>query len=167
MIKKLTDDEKAQNYDQLWNTIARDKETIKDQSALISQLSDELVAMTKAIDKAGDMMDLMTKTATENREAYQAETLSTIEMTNRIMNLESECARLHGHWHAAEERANVAESRLKDRDERLRKLSNAASTLWEEHKAFGEDVHDTEGVDYLGSDSEGHAMMQALVDETI
>ena len=50
---------------------------------------------------------------------------------------------------------------------RLKKLSNAASVLWEEHKAFGEDMHDTEGVDYLGTDSEGHRMMQDLVDEML
>lgn len=30
----------------------------------------------------------------------------------KIENLEAECTRLHGHWHAAEERANVAEARL-------------------------------------------------------
>jgi hypothetical protein len=84
-----------------------------------------------------------------------------------VKELEAECTRLHSHWHAAEERANVAEARLKERNERLRKLSNAASVLWEEHKAFGEDMHDTEGVDFLGTDSEGHAMMQALVEETL
>jgi len=89
------------------------------------------------------------------------------EWKSSVKELEEECTRLHSHWHAAEERVNVAEARLKDRDERLRKLSHAASVLWEEHKAFGEDVHDTEGVDFLGSDSEGHALMQALVDETL
>ncbi|MEY4246319.1 MAG: hypothetical protein RLZZ245_3904 [Verrucomicrobiota bacterium] len=151
----------------------------------------------------------MERERNEAREAYAAETQSTIDMTKRIIELEgclrtegmrienlkadrdewkrncirnqsqrdewkasvkeleAEGTRLHGHWTAAEERANVAEARLKDRDERLRKLSHAASVLWEEHKAFGEDVHDTEGVDFLGSDSEGHALMQALVDETL
>jgi DNA repair exonuclease SbcCD ATPase subunit len=50
-------------------------------------------------------------------------------------------------------------------EERLEKLSKAARVLWEEHKAFGEDMHDTEGVDYLGSDSQGHRMMREIEDE--
>ena len=90
MIKKLTDAEKAQMHDQLWRTIAKNQETITEQAGLVAQLSDELAAMTKTLDKAGDMLELMTKTATENREAYEAETLSTLEMAKRITQLEGE-----------------------------------------------------------------------------
>jgi uncharacterized coiled-coil protein SlyX len=85
MIKNLTDAEKAQMHDQLWRTIT-------EQAGLVAQLSDELAAMTKTLDKAGDMLELMTKTATENREAYEAETLSTLEMAKRITQLEGEVA---------------------------------------------------------------------------
>ncbi len=84
-----------------------------------------------------------------------------------VNELEAECTRLHDHWTAAEQRANVAEARLKDRDERIRKLANAASVLWEEHKAFSLECNGAEGMDQFGSDSEGHDMMQALVDETL
>jgi uncharacterized coiled-coil protein SlyX len=146
MIKKLTDAEKAQMHDQLWRTIAKNQETITEQGTLIAQLSDELAAMTKTLDKACDMLELMTKTATENREAYEAETLSTLEMAKRITQLEGDRDRV------------IA---------RINRLANAASVLWEEHKAFGEDMHDTEGVDYMGTDSEGHRMMQELVDEML
>lgn len=51
--------------------------------------------------------------------------------------------------------------------ERFERLANAANVLWDEHKAFGEDMHDTEGVDYMGTDSEGHQLMQELVDEML
>lgn len=88
MITKLTDQEKIKQYDMLWRTIEKDKDTIKDQSSLITQLSDELAAMTKTLDKAGDMLELMTQTATANREAYEAETQSTMEMAGRITQLE-------------------------------------------------------------------------------
>jgi uncharacterized coiled-coil protein SlyX len=92
MIKKLTDAEKAQMHDQLWRTIAKNQETITEQAGLVAQLSDELAAMTKTLDKAGDMLELMTKTASANREAYEAETLSTMEMAGRITQLEGEVA---------------------------------------------------------------------------
>jgi Rad3-related DNA helicase len=146
MIKKLTDAEKAQMHDQLWRTIEQYQGRLVEQVQLVAQLSEELAAMTKTLDKAGDMLELMTKTATENREAYEAETLSTLEMAKHITQLEGDRDRM------------IA---------RMNRLANAASVLWEEHKAFGEDMHDTIGVDYMGTDSEGHRMMQELVDEML
>jgi chromosome segregation ATPase len=84
-----------------------------------------------------------------------------------VNDLEAECTRLHGYWTTAEQRANVAEARMKDRDERIRKLANASSVLWTEHKEYSIEKHGTEGCDYHGTDSEGGAMMQRLVDETL
>lgn len=54
-----------------------------------------------------------------------------------------------------------------ERQDRLTKLSNASSVLWEEHKAYSLEIHGVEGCDYYGSDSDGHEMMQALVEETL
>lgn len=50
---------------------------------------------------------------------------------------------------------------------RLRQLANAASILWEEHKDFSLGVHGEEGCDCQGSDSEGHALMEELVEDTL
>ena len=50
---------------------------------------------------------------------------------------------------------------------RLRQLANAASILWEEHKEFSLGVHGEEGCDLRGSDSEGHALMEELVEDTL
>ena len=98
-------------------------------------------------------------------------------MKDEPMNIQDDTPETRDMWHSfyegggQEDEIFVLCRKLeRERDqarERLNKLSNAASVLWEEHKAFGEDMHDTEGVDYLGSDSEGHAMMRALVDETL
>lgn len=50
---------------------------------------------------------------------------------------------------------------------RLKRLSNAADTLWEEHKEYSLELHGQEGCDRHGSDSEGHSMMEELVRESI
>ena len=68
-------------------------------------------------------------------------------------------------WYA--DRIVALEAELKDRNTHIRKLADAASILWDEHKEYSEDLHGVKGCDVYGSDSEGHEMMQDIVNETL
>jgi len=92
---------------------------------------------------------------------------SALWYADRIAELESECSRLHSLWHDSEEKASIANAELKERNKHIRELADASSVLWDEHKEYSEDLHGIKGCDLYGSDSEGHAMMQALIDATL
>jgi hypothetical protein len=54
-----------------------------------------------------------------------------------------------------------------EKTERLRRLANAASLLWGEHKRYSIETHGVVGCDAKGNDSEAHDLMETLVKETL
>lgn len=66
------------------------------------------MAITQPLDEdhALGYLKILKRERDEARAAYEAETLSTAQMA-------SECTRLHGLWHAAEERGNKLDSALR------------------------------------------------------
>lgn len=53
---------------------------------------------------------------------------------------------------------------VKRLNKRRRKIANAVSILWDEHKEYSREKHGVEGCDAHGTDSEGHEMLEALVE---
>ena len=68
-------------------------------------------------------------------------------------------------WYA--DRIVSLEAKLKDRNKHIRKLADASSVLWDEHKEYSEELFGVKGCDVHGRDSEGHEMMQDIVNETL
>ena len=68
-------------------------------------------------------------------------------------------------WYA--DRIVALEAKLKDRNKHIRELADAASVLWDEHKEYSEELFGVKGCDVHGGDSEGHEMMQDILNTAL